>query len=56
MVTWPEKSSLRLPASKIQAFTLHTDDETFLVIDHVKAQVVNRDKSGVITKITDLTA
>lgn len=35
---------------------LHTDDETFLVMDHVEARVIKRDKSGVRIKITNPTA
>ena len=34
---------------------LHTDDETLLVMDHVKAQVIKRDKSGVTLNITNPT-
>jgi hypothetical protein len=34
---------------------LHTDDATFLVMDHVEAQVIKRDKSGVTIKITNPT-
>jgi len=35
---------------------LHTDDDTFLVMDHLDAQVVKRDKTGVTLKITNTTA
>ena len=35
---------------------LHTDDDTFLVMDHVEAQVVKRDKIGLTLKITNPTA
>lgn len=34
---------------------LHTDDDTFLVLDHVEAKVVRRDKSGVVIQITNPT-
>jgi hypothetical protein len=34
---------------------LHTDDDTFLIIDHVEAQVIKSDKSGVILRITNPT-
>ncbi len=34
---------------------LHTDDDTFLVMDHVKAECLRRDKLGVILKITNPT-
>jgi hypothetical protein len=35
---------------------LHTDDDIFLVMDHMDAQVVKRDKTGVTLKITNTTA
>lgn len=34
---------------------LHTDDTTFLVMDHVRASVIKRDKEGVTIKITNPT-
>jgi len=34
---------------------LHTDDNTFLVMDHVEANVISRDNSGVTIKITNPT-
>ena len=34
---------------------LHTDDDTFLVMDHVEAKVVKRDTSGVTLSITNPT-
>jgi len=34
---------------------LHTDDDTFLVMDHVEAKVVKRDASGVTLSITNPT-
>ncbi len=34
---------------------LHTNDDTFLVLDHVEAKVVKRDKSGVVIQITNPT-
>ncbi|MBK7711949.1 MAG: hypothetical protein IPJ37_14025 [Bacteroidales bacterium] len=35
---------------------LHTDDDTFLVMDHIEAQVVKRDKSGVNIRIINPTS
>ena len=35
---------------------LHTDDDTFLILDHVEAQVIKRDKTGVMLRITNPTA
>ena len=34
---------------------LHTDDDTFWVMDHVEAECIRRDKSGVVLKITNPT-
>lgn len=35
---------------------LHTDDNTFIVMDHIEAQVIKRDKNGLVLKITNSTA
>ena len=35
---------------------LHTDDDTFLIMDHIEAQVIKRDNTGVIIKMTNPTS
>jgi hypothetical protein len=35
---------------------LHTDDETFLVMDHIEAKVIKRDNSGVDIRIINPTS
>ena len=34
---------------------LHTDDDTFLVLDHVEAKIVKRDESGIVIQISNPT-
>jgi hypothetical protein len=34
---------------------LHTDDETFLVMDHVEAKIIERNQSGLKLRITNPT-
>ena len=35
---------------------LHTDDDTFLIMDHIEAQIIKRDNTGVLIKITNPTS
>ena len=44
-----------LAASMNPGIYLHTDDETFLVVDHVDAKIIERNPSGVTLSITNPT-